>query len=171
MQCNIAIFSLLLLPRSKKSLHLPLPPRSAFAPCAATAMLRAASQVARQQCRRLTSTGGGGGAKGAGFSRLDGLVIVNCGAGNPPAEGHGIGASTSIVCARLGAKVVSVSNLQLNADTVTAAIHEEGNEGAACCVDLRNPDEVERLLKFTLDKYGRVDAVINSGVHNASSNG
>lgn len=44
-------------------------------------------------------------AKGVGFGRLDGKVIINCGAGNPPEEGHGIGASTSIACARLGAKV------------------------------------------------------------------
>lgn len=109
--------------------------------------------------------------KGVGFSRLDGKVIVNCGAGNPPAEGHGIGASTSIVCARLGAKVVSVSNEQLNADTVTQAIKDEGNEGVAFCGDVRKAEEVERLVKFALDTYGRVDCLVNSGVHNAQMNG
>lgn len=43
--------------------------------------------------------------------------------------GHGIGAMTSLLLARQGAKVISVSNVQENCDTVTAAIKEEGNEG------------------------------------------
>jgi NAD(P)-dependent dehydrogenase (short-subunit alcohol dehydrogenase family) len=108
---------------------------------------------------------------GAGFSRLDGKVIVNCGAGNPPDEEHGIGAMTSIQCARLGAKVVSVSNVQVNADTVTAAIHAEGNEGMAYCCDVTKADETKKLLDRVINEYGRVDVLINSGVHNAQPNG
>jgi NAD(P)-dependent dehydrogenase (short-subunit alcohol dehydrogenase family) len=139
-------------------------------------LLRAAArQLGRPSsssaCTRLLSAAAANNNKGEGFSRLDGMVVVNCGAGNPPAEGHGIGASTSIVCARLGAKVVSVSNVQLNADTVTAAIKAEGNEGTAFCADVCQAGEVERLLKFALDKYGKVDAIVNSGVHTANPNG
>ena len=59
------------------------------------------------------------------FGRLDGKVIVVAGAGNPPAEGHGIGASTSLLLARHGAKVVSVSFEQLNVDTITKCIQDE----------------------------------------------
>lgn len=109
--------------------------------------------------------------KGEGFGRLDGKVIVNCGAGNPPEEGHGIGAFTSLVCARLGAKVVSVSNVALNSDTITAAIQSEGNEGSAYCCDVTKSDQVKELVAFAKEKYGRVDCLINSGVHNAQPNG
>ena len=42
------------------------------------------------------------------FCDLQGKVIVVAGAGNPPEEGHGIGATTSLMLARRGAKVVSV---------------------------------------------------------------
>jgi len=59
------------------------------------------------------------------FGRLDGKVIVVAGAGNPPAEGHGIGATTSLVLARHGAKVVSVSFEPVNVETVTNAIQNE----------------------------------------------
>lgn len=68
-------------------------------------------------------------------------------------------------------QVISVSNEQLNADTVTAAIEAEGNEGAAYCADVRQASAVADLYKFALEKYGRIDGVINSGVHNAANNG
>ena len=61
---------------------------------------------------------------------LAGKTIVVAGAGNPPAEGHGIGAMTSIVLARQGANVVSVSNEALNCQTVTDAIVAAALENA-----------------------------------------
>ena len=66
---------------------------------------------------------------------LAGKTIVVAGAGNPPSEGHGIGAMTSIVLARQGANVVSVSNEALNCQTVTNAILAEGLEGIAHVAD------------------------------------
>ena len=51
---------------------------------------------------------------------LAGKTIVVAGAGNPPAEGHGIGAMTSIVLARQGANVVSVSNTKIETTIVNA---------------------------------------------------
>ena len=70
-------------------------------------------------------------AAAAGFGRLDGRVAVVAGAGNPASEGHGIGAMTSLVLARQGARVVSVSNAAENAETITQAIRDEGLEGLA----------------------------------------
>ena len=62
------------------------------------------------------------------FCDLSGKVIVVAGAGNPPEEGHGIGATTSLILARRRAKVVSVSNVDVNANTITNCILQEGNE-------------------------------------------
>ena len=106
-------------------------------------------------------------AGGANQRTLDGKVVVVCGAGNPPEEGHGIGAATSLVLARQGAKVVSVSNAALNAKTVTDAIVGEGNEGTAHVADCTNSSEVDGLVEATLDKYGRIDVLINAGIHSA----
>ena len=76
---------------------------------------------------------------------LQGKVVVVAGAGNPPEEGHGIGAMTSIVLARQGATVVSVSNEALNAETVTAAIEAEGNRGRAHVADCTRSADVDGL--------------------------
>eukprot|EP00658_Telonema_sp_P-2_P014990 TRINITY_DN1572_c0_g2_i8.p1 TRINITY_DN1572_c0_g2~~TRINITY_DN1572_c0_g2_i8.p1 ORF type:complete len:296 (-),score=83.38 TRINITY_DN1572_c0_g2_i8:228-1115(-) len=103
----------------------------------------------------------------AGWGRLDGKTIVVAGAGNPPEEGHGIGATTSLVLARLGANVVSVSNEQLNCDTVTDAIVAEGNTGAAFTADCTQGKDVEAVLDFAKQTYGNVDVVINAGIHSA----
>lgn len=89
---------------------------------------------------------------------LSGKVIVVAGSGNPPEEGHGIGAWTSIVAARHGATVVSVSNESLNCETVTSAILAEGNAGLAYTADCTKPADVEGLVKTCMDKYGKVRA-------------
>ena len=65
-------------------------------------------------------------ASQGGFYNLDGKVAVVCGAGNPPEEGNGIGAMTSLVLARQGCKVVSVSNVDINSQTITDQIKAEG---------------------------------------------
>lgn len=100
---------------------------------------------------------------------LAGKVVVVAGAGNPPEEGHGIGAWTSIVAARQGATVVSVSNEALNCETVTKAIEAEGNlnNGIGFTADCTKKSDVEALVKACVDKYGKVDVVINAGIHSA----
>jgi 3-oxoacyl-[acyl-carrier protein] reductase len=106
-------------------------------------------------------------ASGTDARPLEGKVIVVGGAGNPPEEGHGIGAMTSIVLARQGAKVVSVSNEALNAETVTNAITAEGNEAMAHVADCTKTADVDALVKAVMAKYGQVDVLINAGIHSA----
>jgi NAD(P)-dependent dehydrogenase (short-subunit alcohol dehydrogenase family) len=125
------------------------------------------------------------------FGRLDGKVIVVAGAGNPPAEGHGIGATTSLVLARHGAKVVSVSFEPVNVETVTNAIQNEvkhpytqpreksawspvilcglsqGNEGFGAVADCTKAADVQSLVEQVMKQHGRVDCVINAGIHSA----
>jgi len=98
---------------------------------------------------------------------LAGKTIVVAGAGNPPEEGHGIGATTSIVLARHGATVVSVSNAALNANTVTDAIIAEGGQAMAYVADCTNASEVDRLITAATGAYGKVDVLINAGIHSA----
>ncbi len=126
-------------------------------------MLRVAARsavAARAAARAMSS---------AAHRPLDGKVVVVCGAGNPPSEGHGIGAWTSIVMARQGATVVSVSNDLLNCETVTGAIEAEGhlNGGMAYTADCTQSAEVKGLVDACVDKYGRVDVLVNAGIHSA----
>jgi len=101
------------------------------------------------------------------FGRLDGRVVVVCGSGNPPAEELGIGAMTSVVFARHGATVYSVSNEETFCQTVTDVITGAGNKGFAHTADCRKGDEVQALVDRVVKEQGRVDCVINAGVHSA----
>lgn len=101
------------------------------------------------------------------YGRFDDKVVVVAGAGNPKEEGHGIGATTSLLFARHGAKVVSVSNASINCDTITDAIKSEGLEGMSYTADCTKYEEVEALVQAVKEKYGRVDCVINAGIHSA----
>lgn len=98
---------------------------------------------------------------------LEGKVVVVAGSGNPPEELHGIGAMTSIVLAREGATVISVSNEAINCATVTDAILKEGNTGMAHTADCTMESDVAALVKAVTDKYGKVDVLINAGIHSA----
>jgi len=123
-------------------------------------MLSLRRAVSRVSVRSLSS-----GVRGP----LDGKVVVVCGAGNPPEEGHGIGAWTSIVAARQGATVVSVSNEELNCQTVTKAIEAEGNlnGGIVYTADCTKSSDVQAMADALKAKYGKVDVLINAGIHSA----
>ena len=72
-------------------------------------MLSRVLTSARHASRRAMSSA-------VGSYGLEGKVIVVAGAGNPPEEELGIGASTSLHLARHGATVVSVSNVAVNCE-------------------------------------------------------
>lgn len=105
------------------------------------------------------------------YADLAGKVCVVAGSGNPANERHGLGAMTSIYLARYGAKVVSVSHMDESAARVTKAITDEGNEGVGFVGDMRDYDKVTELKDFVLEKYGKVDVLINAGIHDALPNG
>ena len=88
--------------------------------------------------------------------------MVVCGAGNNEGEEWGIGKCTSILLAREGANVVSVSNIAAHAEGTTAQIESEGNNGLSVTADCTNQKDVERLLSETVDQYGAVDCLINA---------
>ncbi len=105
------------------------------------------------------------------FARLDGKIAIVAGAGNPKSEGHGIGATTALQLARNGATVISVSNVEENVQTITEAITAEGLKGFAHVCDVTDGDEARALMARVKDEFGRIDIMINAGVHNAMPNG
>ena len=105
------------------------------------------------------------------FARLDGKIAIVAGAGNPKSEGHGIGATTSLQLARNGATVISVSNVEENVQTITEAIQAEGLQGIGHVCDVTRTEDVQALVTRVKDEFGRIDILINAGVHNAMPNG
>lgn len=90
--------------------------------------------------------------------KLDGAVVIVTGASS------GIGAATARLAAGRGAKVVLAAR---RADRISA-LAAELPDALAVPTDLRDPDQIGRLVEAALDRYGRVDALVNNagqGLH------
>ena len=77
--------------------------------------------------------------------------------------GRGIGKETAILLAKKGMNVVICSRTQGEIDSAVKEIKSMGNNqimGRKC--DVSKSDEVNNLVKEILDKYGRIDVLINN---------
>jgi len=91
--------------------------------------------------------------------RLEGKVAIVTGAG------RGIGAGIARVFAKEGARVVMATRTEKYGQEVLEEIRKAGGEAILLAVDIGRLDDVERVVKETVDRYGRIDIM----VHNAAS--
>jgi len=76
---------------------------------------------------------------------------------------RGIGAEIARTLAAAGAKVViNYAARQQDAEAVCAAITAAGGEALAVRADVSNPAEVRRLFDTAIERYARVDILINN---------
>lgn len=73
---------------------------------------------------------------------------------------RGIGRSIAEIMARLGAKVVVSSRKADACEAVASAIRKEGGEAQVIPCNIGRREEVEALVKGTLDTYGKIDALV-----------
>jgi gluconate 5-dehydrogenase len=64
--------------------------------------------------------------------------------------------------ARAGAKVVVASRKMENLEKVVADIKALGAEALAIAVDITVPEQVDSLIKETVDTFGRLDVMVNN---------
>jgi len=76
--------------------------------------------------------------------------------------GTGIGRTMAKEFAKAGAKVVIGSRKQANLDSVAAEIKASGGQCLAIATDIRVPEQVDNLVKQTVDKFGRIDILVNN---------
>jgi 3-oxoacyl-[acyl-carrier protein] reductase len=74
---------------------------------------------------------------------------------------QGIGRSTSIRLARDFSAIVVAARNGDALNEVANAVKSAGAEALICDLDLSRPDSAGRLVNITLDRFGRVDALLN----------
>src|SRR3954462_7375971 len=85
---------------------------------------------------------------------LDGTVAIVSGGGS------GIGRVTALELAGLGARVV-ICGRRLEPLEETAGLDASGRVEASVC-DIREEDQVERLVDGVLERHGRIDLLVNN---------
>jgi NADP-dependent 3-hydroxy acid dehydrogenase YdfG len=87
---------------------------------------------------------------------IEGKVVVITGASS------GLGESTARHLARLGAKVVLGARRSDRLDTIVKKIEADGGTAFAVLVDVTVRAQVEALVQKAIDKYGRIDVLVNN---------
>jgi NAD(P)-dependent dehydrogenase (short-subunit alcohol dehydrogenase family) len=98
------------------------------------------------------------------MKRLNGKVAVVTGASS------GIGKSIAEVFAKEGASVVCVSRKEATGRPGAEAICAAGGEAVFVSCDVSRQEDVERVISGTVERYGKIDILINNaGVNFVSS--
>jgi 3-oxoacyl-[acyl-carrier protein] reductase len=91
------------------------------------------------------------------MSDLQGKVAIITG------SSRGIGKETALALGKQGAKVVvNYTNSKEAAEDVVKMIGESGSEAIAIKGDISKSEEVDHLIKSTLDHFGRIDILVNN---------
>lgn len=88
--------------------------------------------------------------------RLENKVVIITGAGS------GIGKETALLFAKEGAKVVVADFNEKGGEETTADIKKNGGEAFFAKLDVSNREQAKQMVKLTLEKYGKIDVLINN---------
>jgi len=76
--------------------------------------------------------------------------------------GPGLGQELALGAGREGARVVLAARTESFLDEVSARVESAGSEALAVATDITRPEHCERLVRRCLERFGRIDALINS---------
>ena len=91
---------------------------------------------------------------------LDGKVAFVTGGGT------GITGGVARALSEAGAGVVLVSRNAEHLEPAAAAINANGGKAIAVVADVRKPDEVEQAIAKAVNKFGKIDILVNGAAGN-----
>ncbi|GHE92966.1 SDR family oxidoreductase [Streptomyces fumanus] len=74
----------------------------------------------------------------------------------------GIGEATARLLAERGAAVVLAARRGERIDAVAQDIQRQGGRATTCVVDVTRAEDLRRLVSTTVDRYGRLDVLVNN---------
>ncbi|MEZ4865440.1 MAG: SDR family NAD(P)-dependent oxidoreductase [Caldilineaceae bacterium] len=74
----------------------------------------------------------------------------------------GIGKAIALAFGAAGAKVALTARTTAEIETVAAQIEQGGSAALAITADLSQPDAVAQITRATLDRFGRIDILVNN---------
>jgi len=75
---------------------------------------------------------------------------------------RGIGKAIALGFSEAGAKVIVAARTQNLLEEVLAEMRAKGGDGLAVLCDLKNDQDILSLIKKTVDRYGRLDVLVNN---------
>lgn len=89
------------------------------------------------------------------FDLSERVAVVTGGAG-------GIGSHIALEYARAGAHVVVAGRTQESLDRIAGEIETLGQQSMAVAMDITIPEQVDQLIHRTVERFGRVDVMVNN---------
>ncbi|MGS2587934.1 SDR family oxidoreductase [Streptomyces hebeiensis] len=74
----------------------------------------------------------------------------------------GIGEATARLLADRGAAVVLAARRGERVDAIARDIRAAGGRAATCVIDVTRAEDLRRLVAITVDRYGRIDVLVNN---------
>src|SRR5690349_12344693 len=87
------------------------------------------------------------------LSLQDKVVLITGGA-------QGIGQATAQLCSERGAAIIIADLNRDGGEQTAAAIREKGGKADFVATDIREDAQVEALLNFVRERYGRLDSMV-----------
>src|SRR5690554_950283 len=98
------------------------------------------------------------------MKRLENKVTIITG------SAMGMGRETALLFAEEGAKVIVADFNEEAGKKVVEEIIAKGGKATFCKVDISDAKQVEEMVKFTVDTYGRLDCAVNNAALKPDSN-
>ena len=81
--------------------------------------------------------------------------------------GSGIGRGAALMMAEEGATVVIIGRTASKLESVKAEVAAAGRTAASYALDVADYDAVEQMVADVLDKFGRIDVLVNNAGHSS----